>query len=80
MIGSYHNQTMHENSRAEHGPCIIHVYGETVVKEFDNHIRIRKEDWNKFSPRIIEALKQGDKKHATGNTETTEEINTPYRD
>lgn len=49
----------------------VQVYGETVVKEFSNHIRISKTDWNKYKQRIIPVLKQGDMKHASRDTEAT---------
>jgi len=48
----------------------IHVYHEVVVKEFENHIRISKRDWDRLKRRLIPVLKQeetGDMNHATGN-------------
>jgi len=48
----------------------IQVYNEVVVKEFENHIRISKRDWDRLKQRLIPVLKQeetGDMKHATGN-------------
>jgi len=52
------------------------IYGTTRVRFFEDHVRISLDDWNKFSPQIIAALKQGDRKHATGNRETDKEIST----
>jgi hypothetical protein len=49
----------------------VEVYGTTVVKVFPNHIRITKTDWDNIKQRLIPVLKQGDMKHATGNTEAT---------
>lgn len=49
----------------------VNVYGEVVVKEYSNHVRINKRDWDKFKQRLIPVLKQGDMKHATGNTEAS---------
>ena len=48
------------------------VYGETRVEYFEDHVRISLDDWNKYKQRLIPVLKQGDRKHATGNSETKE--------
>lgn len=48
----------------------ITVYGEVLVKEFENRIEISRRDWDKYKPQIIAMLKQGDMKHATRSTET----------
>lgn len=53
--GKYHN-------------FFVNVYGTVVVKEFETHIRISMDDWNKFKQRLIPVLKQGDMKD--GSTET----------
>lgn len=76
MIGeSYMKEAYRENSEVDKNiPFTVHVYGEVVVKEFSSHIRISKEDWNKFRPQIVAALKQGDRNHATGNRETNKEV------
>ena len=47
----------------------ISIYGGCVVKEFGDHIRINKQDWNKYKRQIIAALETGDKKDATRNNE-----------
>ena len=52
------------------------IYGETRVRFFEDHVRISLDDWNKFSPQIIAALKQGDMKHATRNRKNSEEVST----
>ncbi len=51
----------------------VAVYGECVVKEYENHVRIRKADWIKYKRQIIAALEKGDMNRATGNNETKED-------
>jgi hypothetical protein len=57
----------------------ISVYGDCVVKEYENHIRINKRDWIKFKRQIIAALETGDTKHATGNNETEKDSECDWR-
>ena len=67
---TFSEDNLRENEEAnKYNSFTVQVHGEVVVKEFKNHVRISKRDWDKFSPQIIEALKQGDKKHATGSIE-----------
>ena len=46
----------------------ISVYGETVVREYQNKIEISLSDWEKIKGRLIPVMKQGEVKHATGNS------------
>ncbi len=45
------------------------IYGTTRVRFFEDHVRISLSDWNEIKQLVIPALKQGDKKHATRNSE-----------
>jgi hypothetical protein len=74
MLGRSHLQDayMENNEIIKHDgrdiPFTVSVYGEVIVKEFETHVRISKDDWNKYKQRLIPAFKQGDMKH--GSTET----------
>lgn len=65
MKDSYFADNCDENHASVKCPMTVHVYGDVVVKEFDNHIRIAKNDWLKYNQRLIPVLKQGDRKDAT---------------
>lgn len=62
-------ESFDENERVKR-QFTIHVYHDVVVKEFENHIRISKRDWDRLKRRLIPVLKQeetGDKEYAAGN-------------
>ena len=66
---SYRKEIYAENEQYDFE---IHVYGQTVIKEFEDHVRIRLNDWNEIKQLVIPALKQGDKKHATRSSKENE--------
>lgn len=49
------------------GDFSVHVFGECIVKDYADHVRINKRDWNKFKQRLIPVLKE--ETYASGNTE-----------
>ncbi len=79
MLGrSYHSDALHENNEVpmkadeRYKPFEVHVYGEVVVREFETHVRISKNDWDKYKQRLIPVLKQGDRKDGSTDTEASE--------
>lgn len=66
---SYSKETCDENEQYDFD---IHVFGETIVKEFKDHVRIKLDDWNEIKQLVIPALKQGDKKHETRSSKENE--------
>lgn len=78
MLGNSYSEDAHrENhevpcrSDERYKPFEAHVYGCVVVREFESHVRISKDDWDKYKQRLIPVLKQGDRKN--GNTEAGNE-------
>lgn len=69
MRSTYEADTWAENMR---GHLDIQVFGQTVVRVFDDHIRMSLRDWNEIKQLVIPALKQGDKKHATRSSKENE--------
>ncbi len=78
MLGnSYYAEANRENNEVpykldeRYKPFEVSVYGDVLVREFETHVRISKDDWNKYKQRLIPVLKQGDTKD--GNTEAGNE-------
>jgi hypothetical protein len=66
------NNELPSRSDRMHKPFEVHVYGEVIVREFETHVRISKNDWDKYKQRLIPVLKQGDRKDGSTDTEASE--------
>lgn len=67
-MSNYGKEAFRENQELDQ-PWSVEVYGDTVVKNFSNHIRINKNDWEKIKKSVINVMQNKGEKNANGSNE-----------